>query len=148
MYERFTDRARRVMQLAEREAKGLNHSYVGAEHLLLGMMAEGKGVAGHVLRNFGIDLEKARTQLWSWEPALPSDEAKTEELPLTTSANLVLEESLKECRKLDHNYVGTEHLLLGLCRQREGVAVQLLTSFGLKLEDIHQEVLNLLGHGE
>jgi ATP-dependent Clp protease ATP-binding subunit ClpC len=147
MYERFTDRARKVMNLAGSEAKRLNHKFIGDEHILLGMMAESEGLAAHVLRHFGVDLKKTRSEIWAVEPALPDDSVKSAELPLTAAAKRVIEESMKECRNLDHHYVGTEHLLLGLCRQSEGLAVRLLIDLGLKPESIRQGVLNVLGHG-
>src|SRR5215217_2946958 len=145
MYERFTDRARKVMQLANQEAQRFNHEYVGTEHVLLGLVKEGSGVAANVLKNLDIDLRKIRVEVEKIVQAGP-DMVTMGKLPQTPRAKKVIEYSIEEARNLNHNYVGTEHLLLGLLREQEGVAAQVLMNLGLKLEDVREEVLNLLGH--
>ncbi len=145
MYERFTDRARKVMQLANQEAQRLNHEYIGTEHVLLGLVKEGSGVAANVLKNLDIDLRKIRLEIEKLVQSGP-DMVTMGKLPQTPRAKKVLEYSMEEARNLNHNYVGTEHLLLGLLREQEGVAAQVLMNLGLKLEDVREEVLNLLGH--
>jgi hypothetical protein len=146
MYERFTDRARKVMQLANQEAQRFNHEYIGTEHILLGLIKEGQGVAGHVLQNLDIDLRKIRLEVEKIVQSGP-DMVTMGKLPQTPRARKVIEYSVEEARNLNHNYVGTEHLLLGLLREQEGVAAQVLMNLGLKLEDVREEVLNLLGWG-
>jgi ATP-dependent Clp protease ATP-binding subunit ClpA len=144
MYERFTDRARKVMQLANQEARRFNHEYIGTEHILLGLVKEGSGVAANVLKNLDIDLRKIRLEVEKIVQAGP-DMVTVDQLPQTPRAKKVIEYSIYEARSLNHNYVGTEHLLLGLLREEEGVAAQVLMNLGLKLEDVREEVLNLLG---
>jgi ATP-dependent Clp protease ATP-binding subunit ClpC len=145
MYERFTDRARKVMQLANQEAQRFNHEYIGTEHILLGLVKEGTGVAANVLKNLDTDLRKIRLEVEKIVQAGP-DMVTMGKLPQTPRAKKVIEYSIEEARNLNHNYVGTEHLLLGLLREQEGVAAQVLMNLGLKLEDVREEVLNLLGH--
>jgi ATP-dependent Clp protease ATP-binding subunit ClpC len=145
MYERFTDRARKVMQLANQEAQRFNHEYIGTEHILLGLVKEGSGVAANVLKNLDIDLRKIRLEVEKIVQSGP-DMVTMGKLPHTPRAKKVIEYSIEEARNLNHNYVGTEHLLLGLLREQEGVAAQVLMNLGLKLEDVREEVLNLLGH--
>jgi ATP-dependent Clp protease ATP-binding subunit ClpC len=145
MYERFTDRARKVMQLANQEAQRFNHEYIGTEHILLGLVKEGSGVAANVLKNLDIDLRKIRLEVEKIVQSGP-DMVTLGKLPQTPRAKKVIEYSIEEARNLNHNYVGTEHLLLGLLREQEGVAAQVLMNLGLKLEDVREEVLNLLGH--
>src|SRR3954467_1650316 len=145
MYERFTDRARKVMQLANQEAQRFNHEYIGTEHILLGLVKEGSGVAANVLKNLDIDLRKIRLEVEKIVQAGP-DMVTMGKLPQTPRAKKVIEYSIEEARNLNHNYVGTEHLLLGLLREQEGVAAQVLMNLGLRLEDVREEVLNLLGH--
>lgn len=147
MYERFTDRARKVMQLANQEAQRFNHEYIGTEHILLGLVKEGSGVAANVLKNLDIDLRKIRLEVEKLVQSGP-DMVTMGKLPQTPRAKKVIEYSMEEARNLNHNYVGTEHILLGLLREQEGVAAQVLMNLGLKLEDVREEVLNLLGHGE
>ncbi len=147
MFERFTDRARKVMQLANQEAQRFNHEYIGTEHVLLGLVKEGSGVAANVLKNLDIDLRKIRLEVERIVQHGPGgDNATLGRLPHTPRAKKVIEYSIEEARNLNHNYVGTEHLLLGLLREQEGVAAQVLMNLGLKLEDVREEVLNLLGH--
>ena len=146
MYERFTDRARKVMQLANQEAQRFSHEYIGTEHILLGLVKEGSGVAANVLKNLDVDLRKIRIEVENI--VQPGPELVTMgKLPQTPRAKKVIEYAMEEARNLNHNYVGTEHLLLGLLREQEGVAAQVLMNLGLKLEDVREEVLNLLGHG-
>ena len=144
MYERFTDRARKVMQLANQEAQRFNHEYIGTEHILLGLIKEGSGVAASVLKNLGIDLRKIRLEVENVVKSGP-DMVTMGKLPQTPRAKKVIEYSMEEARNLNHNYVGTEHLLLGLLREHEGVAAQVLMNLGLRLEDVRDEVLALLG---
>src|SRR5215471_7811558 len=146
MYERFTDRARKVMQLANQEAQRFNHEYVGTEHVLLGLIKEGSGVAANVLKNLDVDLRKIRNEVEKIVQAGP-EMVTMGKLPQTPRAKKVIEYAIEEARNLNHNYVGTEHLLLGLLREQEGVAAQVLMNLNLKLEEVREEVLNLLGHG-
>ena len=146
MYERFTDRARKVMQLANQEAQRFNHEYIGTEHILLGLVKEGSGVAANVLKNLDVDLRKIRLEVEKLVQSGP-EMVTIGKLPQTPRAKKVIEYSMEEARNLNHNYVGTEHILLGLLREQEGVAAQVLMNLGMKLEDVREEVLNLLGHG-
>src|SRR5947209_49666 len=146
MYERFTDRARKVMQLANQEAQRFNHEFIGTEHILLGLIKEGSGVAANVLQNLEINLGQVRQEID--QIVLPGpDNTITGKLPQTPRAKKVIEYAIAEARDLNHNYVGTEHLLLGLLREEEGLAAQVLMNLNLKLEEVREEVLNLLGHG-
>jgi ATP-dependent Clp protease ATP-binding subunit ClpC len=146
MYERFTDRARKVMQLANQEAQRFNHEHIGTEHILLGLVKEGSGVAANVLKNLDVDLRKIRQEVEKLVQPGP-DVVHMGRLPHTPRAKKVTEYAIEEARALNHNYVGTEHLLLGLLREQEGVAAQVLMNLTIKLEDVREEVLNLLGHG-
>jgi len=135
------------MQLANQEAQRFNHEYIGTEHVLLGLVKEGSGVAANVLKNLDIDLRKIRLEVEKIVQHGPGGEQVVMgRLPHTPRAKKVIEYSVEEARNLNHNYVGTEHLLLGLLREQEGVAAQVLMNLGLKLEDVREEVLNLLGH--
>src|SRR5438045_4599223 len=145
MYERFTDRARKVMQLANQEAQRFYHEYIGTEHILLGLIKEGGGIGATVLKNLEVDPRKLRLEVEKIVQSGP-DMVTMGKLPQTPRAKKVIEYSIEEARNLNHNYVGTEHLLLGLLREQEGVAAQVLMNLGLKLEDVREEVLNLLGH--
>jgi ATP-dependent Clp protease ATP-binding subunit ClpC len=143
MYERFTDRARRVMEEANQEAKRLNHEFVGTEHLLLGMLREGSGVAASVLRIVGLDLRKTRREVKKF--VLPGRAIVTSgKLPLSPRAKRVIDSALEEARKFDHDYIGTEHLLLGLVRDPESVASRVLINLAIKSEDVRKEVLNMI----
>src|SRR6188768_1728214 len=146
MFERFTDRARKVMALANQEAQRFNHEYIGTEHILLGLVKEGSGVGANVLKNLDVDLRKVRLEVEKLVKSGP-DMVTMGKLPQTPRAKKVIEYSIEEARNLGHNYVGTEHLLLGLLREQEGVAAQVLMNLNLKLEEVREEVLNLLGHG-
>ena len=144
MYERFTDRARNVMQLANQEAQRFKHEYIGTEHILLGLVKEGSGVAANVLKNLDINPEKIRREVEKIVLAGP-EMVTIDKLPQTPRAKKVIEFAIEEARNLNHNYVGTEHLLLGLLREEEGVAAQVLMNLGLRLETVREEVLTLLG---
>ncbi len=146
MFERFTDRARKVMALANQEAQRFNHEYIGTEHILLGLVKEGTGVGANVLKNLDVDLRKVRMEVERLVKSGP-ELVTMGKLPKTPRAKKVIEYAIEEARNLNHNYVGTEHLLLGLLREREGVAAQVLMNMGLRLEDVREEVLNLLGAG-
>ncbi len=146
MFERFTDRARKVMALANQEAQRLNHEYIGTEHILLGLVKEGSGVGANVLRNLDVDLRRVRLEVEKLVKAGP-EMVTMGKLPQTPRAKKVIEYAIEEARNLNHNYVGTEHLLLGLLREHDGVAAQVLLNLGLRLEEVREEVLNLLGAG-
>lgn len=134
------------MQLANQEAQRFNHEYIGTEHILLGLVKEGSGVAANVLKNLDVDLRKIRLEVEKLVQSGP-EMVTMGKLPQTPRAKKVIEYSMEEARNLNHNYVGTEHILLGLLREQEGVAAQVLMNLGLKLEEVREEVLNLLGHG-
>jgi len=144
MFNRFTEKARRVILLAREEAKRLDHDYLGTEHLLLGLIREGEGVAALALQNLGIDLEQVRQEV---EKAVGRGGGSLflGQIPFTPRAKKVLELAVTEARNLGHNYIGTEHLLLGLIREGEGVAAQILTNLGADLERVREEVIALLG---
>jgi hypothetical protein len=144
VYERFTDRARKVMQLANQEAQRFNHEYIGTEHILLGLVKEGSGVAANVLKNLDIDLRKIRLEVGKIVQPGP-DRVVMGRLPQTPRAKKVIEYSIEEARNLNHNYVGTEHLLLGLLREQEGAGAQVLLNLGLNLDLVRREVSQLLG---
>ncbi|MGA2678503.1 MAG: ATP-dependent Clp protease ATP-binding subunit [Sedimentisphaerales bacterium] len=146
MFERFTDRARKVMALANQEAQRFNHEYIGTEHILLGLVKEGSGVGATVLKNLDVDIKKLRLEVEKLVKSGP-DMVTMGKLPHTPRAKKVIEFAIEEARSLNHNYVGTEHLLLGLLRETEGIAAQVMMNLGLRLEDVRQEVLNLLGAG-
>jgi ATP-dependent Clp protease ATP-binding subunit ClpC len=146
MFERFTDRARKVMALANQEAQRFNHEYIGTEHILLGLVKEGSGVGANVLKNLDVDIKKLRLEIEKLVKSGP-DMVTMGKLPQTPRAKKVIEYAIEEARSLNHNYVGTEHILLGLLRETEGIAAQVMMNLGLKLEDVRQEVLNLLGAG-
>jgi ATP-dependent Clp protease ATP-binding subunit ClpC len=146
MFERFTDRARKVMALANQEAQRFNHEYIGTEHILLGLVKEGSGVGATVLKNLDVDVKKVRLEVEKLVKSGP-DMVTMGKLPHTPRAKKVIEYAIEEARSLNHNYVGTEHLLLGLLRETEGIAAQVLMNVGLRLEEVRQEVLNLLGAG-
>ncbi|MBN1795908.1 MAG: ATP-dependent Clp protease ATP-binding subunit [Sedimentisphaerales bacterium] len=146
MFERFTDRARKVMALANQEAQRFNHEHIGTEHILLGLVKEGSGVGATVLKNLDVDIKKLRLEVEKLVKSGP-DLVTMGKLPQTPRAKKVIEYAIEEARALNHNYVGTEHILLGLLRETEGIAAQVLMNLGLKLEEVRQEVLNLLGAG-
>ncbi|MFM6971648.1 MAG: ATP-dependent Clp protease ATP-binding subunit [Rhodoluna sp.] len=142
MFEKFTDKARRVVVLAQEEAKLLNHNYIGTEHILLGLIHEGEGVAAKALEALGINLDSVREQVQ--EIIGQGQQAPTGHIPFTPRAKKVLELSLREALQLGHSYIGTEHLLLGLIREGEGVAAQVLTKLGADTNRVRQQVINLL----
>jgi ATP-dependent Clp protease ATP-binding subunit ClpC len=142
MFERFTDRARRVVVLAQEEARMLNHNYIGTEHILLGLIHEGEGVAAKALESLGISLEAVRQQVE--EIIGQGQQAPSGHIPFTPRAKTVLELSLREALQLGHNYIGTEHILLGLIREGEGVAAQVLVKLGADLNRVRQQVIQLL----
>ena len=144
MFDRFTDRARKVMALARKEAQRFNHDFIGTEHILLGLIQEGSGVAANVLKNLGVEVEKIRREIEKNVQSGPSM-VTMGQLPFTPRAKKVLELSMEEANELGHNYIGTEHILLGLIRENDGVAAQVLLDLNLKLEDVRAEVLELLG---
>jgi ATP-dependent Clp protease ATP-binding subunit ClpC len=142
MFERFTDRARRVVVLAQEEARMLNHNYIGTEHILLGLIHEGEGVAAKALESLGISLEGVREQVE--EIIGQGQTAPAGHIPFTPRAKKVLELSLREALQLGHNYIGTEHILLGLIREGEGVAAQVLQKLGADLNRVRTQVIQLL----
>jgi len=143
MYERFTDRARKVMQLANLEAQRSNHEYIGTEHILLGLVKEGSGVAANALKDLGIDLRQIRIETEKLTQSGP-EMVTMGKLPMSPRAKKAIEYSMEEARHLNHNYVGTEHILLGLLRQQQGVAATVLENLSLKLEDVREEVIEHL----
>ncbi len=143
MYERFTDRSRRIMQLANQEAQRFSHEYIGTEHILLGLIKEGSGVAANVLKNLDVDLRKIRLEVEKLVQSGP-DMVTMGKLPMTPRAKNVIDLAMAESKALGHAYLGCEHILLGLLREDEGVAAQVLKSLGLSLESIREGVLELL----
>jgi ATP-dependent Clp protease ATP-binding subunit ClpC len=146
MFERFTDRARRVVVLAQEEARMLNHNFIGTEHLLLGLISDGEGVASRALAELDVSLTSVRSQVE--EIVGRGGSAPTGHVPFTPRAKKVLELSLRESRHLGHDYIGTEHILLGLVREGEGVAAQVLEKQGLTLALVRDQVLNILSELE
>jgi len=144
MFERFTDRARRVVVLAQEEARMLDHDYIGTEHILLGLIREGDGYAARSLESLGISLDAVRQQVQ--EIIGRGQQAPSGHIPFTPRAKKVLELSLRESLQLGHNYIGTEHMLLGLLREGDGVAAQVLVRLGADLDRVREQVIQLL-HG-
>jgi ATP-dependent Clp protease ATP-binding subunit ClpC len=144
MFDRFTDRARKVMGYARQEAERFNHDYIGTEHVLLGLIKEGSGVAANVLENLEIDLEKVRLEVEKRVKAGP-ETGTMGQLPFSPRARKVLDYAVEEAKNLGHKYVGTEHLLLGLLREEEGKAAEVLIGLGVKLDEVRREVMELLG---
>jgi ATP-dependent Clp protease ATP-binding subunit ClpC len=142
MFERFTDRGRRVVVLAQEEARMLDHDYIGTEHILLGLIHEGEGVAARTLESLGISLETVRQQVG--EIVGRGEQPSPGHMPFTPRAKKVLELSLREAQELGHNYIGTEHILLGLLREGEGVAAQVLVKLGADLSRVRHQVIQLL----
>src|SRR5688572_19114068 len=142
VFERFTERARQVVVLAQDEARGLKHNYIGTEHILLGLLREEEGLAARILELFGIGIEDVRGQVERIVGR--GDEPTVGQLPFTPRAKKVLELSLREALKMGHNYIGTEHILLGLVRENEGVAARILLDFGADAESIRNEVIRML----
>jgi ATP-dependent Clp protease ATP-binding subunit ClpC len=146
MFERFTDRARRVVVLAQEEARELGHDYIGTEHFLLGLIHEGDGVAVKVLGRLGVSPDDVRSRVL--EAIGRGEHENAEHIPFTPRAKEVLELSLRESRQIGHDYIGTEHLLLGLLREGQGVAAQVLSDAGVTLDQARRQVLELLYGGE
>ncbi|NRA39610.1 MAG: AAA family ATPase, partial [Planctomycetes bacterium] len=144
MFDKFTDRARKIIALAQKEAERFNHDYIGTEHILLGLVKEGSGVAVTALNNLGVDVDKVRNEVEKLVTTQSADGPSTP-LPFTPQAKKVLELASEEARHLGHPYIGTEHILLGLLRENESVAAQVLINLDLKLEDVRAEILDLLG---
>jgi ATP-dependent Clp protease ATP-binding subunit ClpC len=144
MFERFTDRARRAVVLAQEEARMLNHDYIGTEHILLGLIHENRGVAARALESLGISLDAVRQQVK--EIIGQGQQPPSGHIPFTPRAKKVLELSLREALQLGHSYIGTEHILLGLIREGDGVAAQVLVKLGADLNRVRQQVIQLL-HG-
>jgi Clp amino terminal domain, pathogenicity island component len=144
MFERFTDRARRVVVHAQEEARRLNHNYIGTEHILLGLLREGEGIAAKALESLGISLDAVRQQVE--EIIGQGQQAPSGHIPFTPRAKKVLELALRESLQLGHNYIGTEHILLGLIREGDGVAAQVLVRLGADLNRVRQQTIQLL-HG-
>jgi ATP-dependent Clp protease ATP-binding subunit ClpC len=142
MFERFTDRARRVIVLAQEEARMLNHNYIGTEHILLGLVHEGEGVGARTLESLDVSLEAVRQQVE--EIIGRGQQAPSGHIPFTPRAKNVLQLSLNEAVQLGHDYVGTEHILLGLIREGEGVAAQVLVRLGAELDRVRQQVIQVL----
>src|SRR2546430_16410838 len=141
-FDKFTERARKVLQLAQEEAQRFNHNYIGTEHILLGLVREGDGVAARVLNNLGVELHKVRSAV---EFIIGrGDRAVMGEIGLTPRAKKVIELAVDEARRLNHHYIGTEHLLLGLVREGEGIAAGLLESLGVNLERVRAETTRIL----
>src|SRR5438128_6659836 len=141
-FDKFTERARRVLTFAQEEAQRFNHNYIGTEHLLLGLVREGEGVAARVLTSMGVDLELVRTQV---ELIIGrGDRMVMGEIGLTPRAKRVIELAVDEARRLNHHYIGTEHLLLGLVREGEGIAAGVLESLGVSLEKVRAQVIEVL----
>src|SRR5579883_2053763 len=141
-FDKFTERARKVLSLAQEEAQRFNHNYIGTEHLLLGLVREGEGVAAKVLSNLGVELNKVRSAI---EFIIGrGDRVVLGEIGLTPRAKKVIELAVEEARRLDHHYIGTEHILLGLVREGEGIAAGVLESLGVNLEKVRQVTLQVL----
>ena len=142
MFERFTERSRRVVVLAQEEARMLNHNYIGTEHILLGLIREGAGVAARALESLGISLDAVRQEVL--EIIGQGQQAPSGHIPFTPRAKKVLELSLREALQLGHEYIGTEHILLGMIREGDGVAAQVLVKLGADLNQMRQQVIQLL----
>src|SRR4028118_1972860 len=142
----FTERVRKVLAMAREEAARLHHEYVGTEHILLGLIREGEGVAAAVLQNLSVDLDEIQQKIEETVKKGKAAQATGPDLPYTSRAKKVLELAMAEARELNHSYVGTEHLLLGLVREEKGIAAQVLTDTGVNLEAARAETLRLLGN--
>lgn len=143
-FDKFTERARRVLSLAQEEAQRFQHNYIGTEHLLLGLVREGEGVAAKVLHDLGVDLQKVRSSV---EDIIGrGDRIVQGEIGLTPRAKRVIELAVDEARRMNHHYIGTEHLLLGLIREGEGIAAGVLESLGVTLEKARRQTARRLGH--
>src|SRR5919108_1810799 len=141
----FTERVRRVLAMAREASARFNHEYVGTEHLLLGLIREGEGVAAAVLQNLQVDLDEIQQKIEEQVKKGKATQTTGPDLPYTSRAKKVLELAMSEARELNHSYVGTEHLLLGLLREEKGIAAQVLTDIGVNLDTARQETLRILG---
>src|SRR5690349_13158581 len=141
-FDKFTERAKKVLSLAQEEAQRFQHNYIGTEHILLGLVREGEGVAAKVLSNLGIELKRVRNAVESLVGR--GDRIVLGEIGLTPRAKLVIELAVDEAKRLNHHYIGTEHLLLGLIREREGIASRTLESLGVKLENVRTQIIQVL----
>lgn len=144
MYERFTDRARKIMELANQEAQRLGHEFICTEHILLGLVLEGSGVEANILKNLQVDLLKIREEVEKLVAVGPPDVAK-EKLPLAPMTKRVIDHAITAAHELNHNYIGSEHLLVGLLREPEGVAAQVLAHLGFTTDKATMEIITLLG---
>jgi ATP-dependent Clp protease ATP-binding subunit ClpC len=144
MYERFTDRARKVMALSIEEALRIHHEYIGTEHILLGLVKEGNGLGATILKKLNVDLGMVRIEVGKMVLNGP-DELRKRNFPLTPRAEQVIENAWKEARELNHDYIGTDHLLLGLLREKDGIAAQVLLNLGLKLEELRNKIIRPRG---
>ncbi|MGH3109448.1 MAG: Clp protease N-terminal domain-containing protein, partial [Gaiellaceae bacterium] len=146
MFERFTERARQVVVLAQDEARALKHNYIGTEHILLGLLREEEGLAARVLESLDITVEEVRAQVA--RIVGQGDEVTTGQIPFTPRAKKVLELALREALSLGHNYIGTEHILLGLLREEEGLAARVLESLDITVEEVRAQVARIVGQGD
>ena len=149
MFERFTDRARKVMAIANQEVQRFNHEYIGTEHILLGLIKEGSGTGAAVLKNLGVDIEKMLLEMEQlFKLKGRPDKVTMDKQSPTPLAKKVIEYAIEEARSLNHKYIGTEHILLGLLRESEGTAAQVLVNLGLSIERVRMEILKLLNQQE
>jgi len=149
MFERFTDRARKVMAIANQEVQRFNHEYIGTEHIFLGLIKGGSGTGATALKNLGVDIEKMLLEMEQFLKLKGRPNTVTmDKLPATPHAKKVIEYAIEEARSLNHDYIGTEHILLGLLRESEGVAAQVLVNLGLSIERVRIEILMLLNQQE
>ena len=143
MFKKFTERARRVIILAREEAERYQHEYLGTEHILLGVIKDGGGIAVLVLQRLGVDIRQLKPEIERNLP-LSSNTLVIGDIPFTSRAKKVLEYAVEEARAMGHSYIGTEHLLIGLIKEKDGVAYRILSSFGLQYSDIKEQTINLL----
>ena len=149
MFERFTDRARKVMAIANQEVQRFNHEYIGTEHILLGLIKEGSGTGATVLKNLGVDIEKMLLEMEQlFKLKGRPDKVTMDKQSPTPLAKKVIEYTIEEARNLNHDYIGTEHILLGLLRESEGIAAQVLANLGVGIERVRTEILKLLNQQE
>jgi ATP-dependent Clp protease ATP-binding subunit ClpC len=149
MFERFTDRARKVMAIANQEVQRFNHEYIGTEHILLGLIKEGSGTGAVVLKNLGVDIEKMLLEMEQlFKLKGRPDKVTMDKQSPTLLSKKVIEYAIEEARNLNHDYIGTEHILLGLLRESEGIAAQVLVNLGVSIERVRTEILKLLNQQE
>lgn len=147
MFERFTDRARKIMAFANHEAQTAGYEYIDPGHILLGLIREGSGVGVNVLKNLGVDLQEVRREVLDELKPIKQDEV-VGKLPQSTGAKLVIQYAIEEARNINHNYIGSEHVLLGLCRVRDSIPARVLAEHQVRVEQARDEILNLLGAGK